>query len=532
MKLNVVMVSCVISTLFLTMTISTTSLHHIDIESLTTAMPKEQLFALSQLTEHATISIGADGGFSALGFPGNGSLTNPYLIENLEIFGSSNLECIYVGGSVTAYYEIRECRLSGSYPGDGILLAAGHGLVESCEIFNCTNGISIWSDGHIIDSCEIHNTSHGVHPYLADDVVVQNSLFYDDFVSWFDGVDGLTLKDNTFIESKVAIGESVNIIVKGNVFNIGEFGDHLSIFDSRIATVVQNTFNIDGSTGIRIQGCFDIIIQECDFIGTEPSGTGNFGVNTGGSDYMFDITIEDCLFRSASCDGSFVKDGLSISNCVFTNGCISVTDSTFAEIRNNTINYGRISVGSNCINSTIQDNTLMNCNTSGIRVRRNNTGLVISNNSLNGSRESENNGIDLWSNNVTVRYNSIENFDSGISVLNSNSCIIHNNTISGNNLGIEVGGGCSFHRLYYNSLYGNTRNAMDDGLNNIWDDGVSLGNYWSNLYAPGVYVIPGSAGSVDRYAQPYRPSMPPVLLIIVGAGVVGTAIAFVHLRRR
>ena len=38
-----------------------------------------------------------------------------------------------------------------------------------------------------------------------------------------------------------------------------------------------------------------------------------------------------------------------------------------------------------------------------------------------------------------------------------------------------------------------------DGGENVWDDGVSCGNYWGDYALTGVYTIPGSAGNVDRF---------------------------------
>jgi len=112
-----------------------------------------------------------------------------------------------------------------------------------------------------------------------------------------------------------------------------------------------------------------------------------------------------------------------------------------------------------------------------------------------------------------------------------------NNTIRGNNvslnmgLGVALGGGAIGNKLFDNEIrenffYGiwisggqenmlyenqfinNTlQNAVDDGVNNKWDNGV-IGNYWSNYTGDdknddGIgdteWDIPGSAGSQDRY---------------------------------
>ena len=57
-----------------------------------------------------------------------------------------------------------------------------------------------------------------------------------------------------------------------------------------------------------------------------------------------------------------------------------------------------------------------------------------------------------------------------------------------------------------NILYGNfilCDNVLDDGSSNVWDNGVDLGNYWSAYNGIGIYPIPGTAGSVDRFPQQF-----------------------------
>jgi len=48
----------------------------------------------------------------------------------------------------------------------------------------------------------------------------------------------------------------------------------------------------------------------------------------------------------------------------------------------------------------------------------------------------------------------------------------------------------------------------DSGTNNLWDDGVSQGNYWSDYPGTGWYSISGPAGSIDHYPQLYDPIVP------------------------
>jgi parallel beta-helix repeat protein len=93
--------------------------------------------------------------------------------------------------------------------------------------------------------------------------------------------------------------------------------------------------------------------------------------------------------------------------------------------------------------------------------------------------------------NCTITRNWIyENGGPGVTLSGSN------NMLFGNKIGWNSG-----------PLFGDC-NAYDYGLNNTWDDGVSVGNAWHDYSGTGVYSISGIAGSVDRY---------PSLLTDVGA---------------
>ncbi len=48
----------------------------------------------------------------------------------------------------------------------------------------------------------------------------------------------------------------------------------------------------------------------------------------------------------------------------------------------------------------------------------------------------------------------------------------------------------------------------DSGTDNLWDDGFSQGNYWSDYSGTGWYSISGPAGSLDHYPKLYDPTIP------------------------
>jgi len=108
-----------------------------------------------------------------------------------------------------------------------------------------------------------------------------------------------------------------------------------------------------------------------------------------------------------------------------------------------------------------------------------------------------------------IEGNTVYNSDVGIQIGSSTK----NNTIVGNRIGnntirgISVLSASESNNIYSNCFFNNTLHALDDGINNKWDDG-SKGNYWDNYTGldannDGIgdipYNITGIAGSQDNY---------------------------------
>ncbi len=77
------------------------------------------------------------------------------------------------------------------------------------------------------------------------------------------------------------------------------------------------------------------------------------------------------------------------------------------------------------------------------------------------------------------------------------------NRLQGNDIcEIDVVGSSMWNYIYNNIVYyyeWGWEIASDNGLFNSWDDGVSIGNWWSDYSGSGNYSIFGSADSVDHY---------------------------------
>ena len=94
-----------------------------------------------------------------------------------------------------------------------------------------------------------------------------------------------------------------------------------------------------------------------------------------------------------------------------------------------------------------------------------------------------------------------------------------NSTIKDSIILYNGGGGIRFY--YYTQycfVFGNEIGwngysgsyCYDSGLNNTWDNGVDMGNWWSDYGGSGVFLIGGSAGSIDRFPMILDRYQPPI----------------------
>ena len=148
-------------------------------------------------------------------------------------------------------------------------------------------------------------------------------------------------------------------------------------------------------------------------------------------------------------------------------------------------------------------------------------------------------GLNLENNNSfsNIQYNNLWDNNESIIIINSKDVMIGNNTVRNNDLGIILQTmnsniptvNCSViynifenntrygislpafyehrwtenNKIHHNTFANNNakgkKQALDDGINNIWDDSEKTGNYWSDWWGIGAYNIPGLAKSKDRY---------------------------------
>ena len=107
----------------------------------------------------------------------------------------------------------------------------------------------------------------------------------------------------------------------------------------------------------------------------------------------------------------------------------------------------------------------------------------------------------------------------GIVLDRSNQSLIRDNSIYANwQNGIQIGFGSNNNSIYGNSIGWNDvtndqrHNAIDTGEDNYFDDNVSIGNLWSDFNESESYVIPGTASSLDSFAQLLEDNVTPIVV--------------------
>ncbi len=196
----------------------------------------EPNFVLSYTT-HSPIFIDTNNDFELQGYPGNGSLADPYLISGFNI--TTTGVCIRIQDT-TAHFIIHDCILSGGTANNGIELS----YVDNGVIMNNT----------------IFQKYHGIHTNHATDVTIFNN----------------TILDNAFVG--IYIYESSNFNTVANNTLTGNYWPGVYVQSSDNNVVANNSITGQTQSGISVLACIDNLI-EFNVI----TDNGGFGVHLSGS---------------------------------------------------------------------------------------------------------------------------------------------------------------------------------------------------------------------------------------------------------
>lgn len=403
---------------------------------------------------HAPIRINNNSDFASNATSGNGSIGNPWVIENLSIDGSVFGYCLYIGNT-TDNFLIQNCELhnvSTAYPGP---YAPGAVLVLN----NVSHGIFI-----------NNSASRGIKGFFIDNCT--NNTFINNTVNQyfgvFTGTYGIYLNNSHFnvIEGNNAtsanchgiflMNSKFNHIIKNN---ISERGGGIGICQLSSDNIVENNTITLNDGNLYIYNCTKNIIN---------------------NNYLkCSVYIEDC-------QNIILTNNEIIDFDIILRGPLLEHWNTHSIDESNTVNGKPVRYWKNRTSGTVPLDTgqiiLANCTTTNVINLNNTNGTVdivlgFSNDNLISSNQEF--GVDLtWSNgnriiNNRASTNGLYGFSSngnevnnniftpldssyGINFVDSNHNLIDNNTVTGNTYGISVWAGPTEDYCFNYTITNNT----------------------------------------------------------------------------
>ena len=457
-------------------------------------------FTIQNPPVYLPIIITSDTDFAALGFPGDGTESNPYIIEGLYIANASMF--LIVIQDTTAYFIIRDNTLNGiSGEFTGIyLFNVNYGTIENNQIYNCSNGISIDnSDNNVVFNNEIHsNSENGI--YLLE------SSFNDISANTirFNGANGIflinsddnTISDNIIYEngyfvSSTGVGASTeivsnpqssnrgngifldpadeNMIYNNKIYDNSENGIYL--LDSDDTNISSNTINGNGANGIFLNDSILNIISDNVIYGNGYNGA-EHGVGAS-------IDAHSSLQSSNRGNGIFLDP--ANDNSIYNNSIYGNTENGVYLLESDNIN--------------ISDNTINDNGANGVFLKDSNENNISNNiiyeNGYNGAENgvgasidattglqysNRGNGIflDPADSNIISFNNIYDNFENGIYILESETTLIFDNSIFENGANGIFLAISSFNQIFDNIISFNGYIAGFAGVGSSIDTSTGL----------------------------------------------------------
>lgn len=387
----------------------------------------------SEMYAPETITIGSDSEFAvvvaSMGFPGNGTEGNPYVIADLDI----NYILIE---DTTVYFEIRRCNL------DPI------GDPRSIDLNDVTHGL--------VDSCIIANRPNGIKTRNSQDIVISNNILTSlsvGSISVYYSSD-CNITDNDISGGGTGIGcyDSDHIIIDRNLVT-GCNWDGINFYNPQYSNITNNQI-IDCDAGFRVSNGLNLHVHNNTFVNTSVhfgslDSTMLFSNNTVNGLELGVFMFEHNLILNGNHYGQILL--YSCSNTLIANG-------TFG-----TLSYG-IEMTS-CTNCTVENLTFLESHC-GIWMI-DSLSCTISNSSISGD------WFPIFADNsdsLSITNCTIESDESPVVLLESKDCTVVNNTFTQSYITFKP----------YLDVYSYYNYAIDFYVHNIRNntiDGLFLGYF-------------------------------------------------------
>jgi parallel beta-helix repeat protein len=475
---------------------------------------------LAQYEQHEPIVIGSDTDFADQGWPGNGTVDDPYVVENLSI--ESGLHAIRIE-STTACFTIRNCHRQGG----GALDFANvtNGRVENCH-FNET-----YSSVHDSENCKfIFSVFMGASLTIWDSSCcrVDNCTFQGDGLS-IDHSANCSVTNSTFTGCEweaIRVYASEFCEIAGNVLRDNELAIYCYAVDCRICCnlVCENRYGIrlDGSNRTTVA---ENVMWNNGFL-LEGPGVDYFEGNTvNGKQLGYFRALENEVIDGRSygqlilvdCRRTVIQGGI-YNNATAGVQLLLCADCVLDDVlaANNSLSGVYLDHSPNC---TIAKSRMIDNLEYGVFIEKSNQTMV-SNNRIENNRAY---GLSLRSSShCYILNNSFVENHIGINFYTVQNCTVIDNLIQHNfGYGIYLTGSSLYNTFYGNSI------GWHEGANvfidpeghsclNYWDDGVGRGNSWDDYFGIGIYEVGGVYGyGVDHYPSSLGTS--PFTIIVMGA---------------
>ncbi|MHA1201137.1 MAG: right-handed parallel beta-helix repeat-containing protein [Candidatus Heimdallarchaeaceae archaeon] len=427
--------------------------------------------------------ITSDSVLESLGLDGNGSVNNPYLIQNLVFSGTPSTDSIIYIYNTTKFIEILNCTF---YEWDtcnewdmGIKIKEVES--NSIKIVNCSFEYNSYSMiGIYLEktySLIVENNTFSKCYYAYRDYLSQSNEFRSNRVSkCYTGVsnsasDHCKILNNYFeyCDKGITGSGAHEILIESNYFSFSSslysHTDDHSIYlrKTENATIQSNFISSSGHNGINIENSPNIFIKN------------NVITNTENGIYIEDTEI--------------IYDYQSKYPLIFQN---NITKSTDTGIKLNSIEGAGIHY--NIITSNRYN--AIDCNSVTKSWITNNDCIF---NGINGIFAKTSKEISIEANDISF------NDGNGISMMDAQNISIQFNYFYHNEFfAVKLDYECYWNDVHHNEFVSNNQlgvsQAYDDGFENLWFDPTTLeGNFWNDLESGDYYEIDGTSNSVDIY---------------------------------
>jgi parallel beta-helix repeat protein len=451
---------------------------------------------------------------------GYGNETHPYVIEGLNITADS--VCIDIENT-NAFFEIRSCLISASSlsASNGIIFDnVTNGIIRNCTINMHEKGVYWYSSDNctMINNTATDNDDEGFSIFYSDNCILVNNTSSNNQYNGigFMGSSNCVVESNKITNINVGLNliSSDNCTLRDNIITGTDYG--IILDNSNDCSLLENSVTGSSEFGFYLDESLNCSLTDNTFlycgvgvVGNQAmywlhESTGNT-VNGKGFGYFQRISssvIDGSLYGQiilVNCTGIEVEDGMfsQVSQGIQLAFCTDCTLSNNAA-SSNSVNGIDIYYSDFC---TLVGNTANNDNY-GIYLDHSDN-CTLTDNTVIDAYES---GINLYySQNGTLIHNTLLDSYEGIRLGHSDHCTLMYNIAVDNGRGIALETGSQYNKIYLNRMqpFGPavpvSITSLDNGETNSWDDGISIGNYYTDYIGTGTYPIEGSAGSIDHY---------------------------------